>query len=108
MRGRFDRRTRSRRLFLFHRKADVIFRETPGRCPRTGYVVEFGELAALVERIFIRKAMQHRSHPPRESLHFPDAPQADIRIGIEQVAAASVIKVLESPRQYSNVANRQI
>jgi len=42
--------------------------------------------------------MQHGSHPPREPLHFPDAPQAHFRIGVEQVATSSVTRMLESPR----------
>src|ERR1039458_6282357 len=81
----------------FHRKADVVFREGLGCCSRTGHVVQFGELAAVVEGLLIREAVEHGSHPPREPLHFPDAAQADLRISIEQVATSRVIKMLERP-----------
>jgi hypothetical protein len=81
------------------RKADVIFCESPGCRSRAGDVVQLGEFAALVERILIRETMEHRGHPPREPLDSPNQPQAVLRIGIEQVVAPRVIKVLESSRK---------
>jgi hypothetical protein len=62
----------------------------------------------VVEWILIREAMEHGSHPTREPLHFPDAPQADLRICVEQITTSSVIKLLESPREYLNIGNRKI
>jgi len=100
--GEVIRRLPSRRItddeFSFHRETDVILRESLGCGSRTGHVIQFGKLAAMVEGILIWKAMQHGSHPPREPLHFPDAPQAHFRIGVEQVATSSVTRMLESPR----------
>lgn len=93
---------------LFHRKADVIFSERLGRGAGTGHVIQFGELAAMVERILLWETMQHGSHPPREALHFPDTTQADLRIVMEQVIASSGIKMFESPRQYLNVGDREV
>ena len=62
----------------------------------------------MVEGILIREAMEHRSHPPRETLHLPDTPQADLGIGVEQIVTSSVIKPLESPREYLNIGNREV
>src|ERR1035438_9538487 len=94
--------------FSLQRKSHIVLCQGLGCRSRTGYVVQFGELAALVEGILIREAMEHGSHPPREPLHFPNAPQADLRIGVEQVTTSSVIKLLEGPREYLDVGNRQV
>jgi hypothetical protein len=110
--GEVIRRLPSRRItddeFSFHRETDVILRESLGCGSRTGHVIQFGKLAAMVEGILIWKAMQHGSHPPREPLHFPDPPQAHFGIAVEQVATSTVIKMLESPCQYLNIGNREI
>jgi hypothetical protein len=55
------------------RQADVIFGEGLRGSARAGDVVQFGELAALIEGIVVFEAVQHGSHPPRKALHFPDA-----------------------------------
>jgi len=41
-----------------------------------GDVVEFGELAAVVEGIVIGEAVENLGHPPGEALDFPDAAEA--------------------------------
>src|SRR5580693_10764725 len=92
----------------FHRQSDVVFGQRLRRCARTGHTIQFGELAALIEGVFIRKAVQHGSHPPGEALYFPDAPQANFRIIVEQVAASRGIKVLESPGENAHIGDREI
>ncbi len=92
----------------FHRKSNVVFGQRQRGRSRTGHIIEFGELAALVKGIFVREAMQHGSHPPGEPLHLPDAPQADLRICIEQIATSRGIKMFESPGENAHIGDGEI
>src|SRR6266478_9791141 len=49
------------------RQADVILRERSGSHPGADDVVELRALQPLLERV-VRKAVEHRSHPPGEVL----------------------------------------
>ena len=92
----------------FHRKANVVFREGLGCGSRTGYVVQFGELAAMIEGVLIREAMEHGSHPPRKALHFPNAPQAGVRVLVEETPAALLVESAQRPRQHLHIGNREV
>src|SRR6266568_2591466 len=88
-----------RRLISMHRQADVVFGQRLRGGARTDYMLEFGKLPALIERIVVVEAMQHGSHPPGKALHFPDADKEGLRIFPEQAFLSRAIELSEGPRQ---------
>src|ERR1700733_4210406 len=94
--------------YSLQREAHIVLREALGGCARTGHVIQFGELAALVERILVWKTMEHRGHPPRKSLHFPNPSQTSGRVLVEQRLAAAGIESHQSARQNLHIRNSQI
>ena len=60
------------------------------------------------ERILIREAMQHRSHPPRKSLHLPHSPQAGIRVRVESLPLPVFVKINQRRGQHPHVGDRKI
>src|SRR6266404_4879408 len=70
---------------VVHGQTNVVFGQSLRCRSGAGDVIEFGDLAAFVEWIVGRKAVQHRSHPPGKSLYFPDAAQANLRVTIEEL-----------------------
>src|SRR5205085_6717628 len=75
---------------------------------RTGHIVQFCALPPLVERTGIWKQMQHGSHPPGETLHFPHPAQTNLRVTIEQVAFAIAVELGQRLRQHSYIGYRKI
>src|SRR5262249_42933212 len=63
----------------FHRQARVVFSERSRRRGRACHIAELGELAALIERHFIGKAVEDLRHPPGEALRLPDPREAGAR-----------------------------
>src|SRR5215471_7570953 len=68
-------------------KAHVVFRQSRGRRKRAGDIVQLGLLSSMLKLIVTLKPVHHGSHPPRESLCFPDSPQAVFRIGFQKISA---------------------
>src|SRR5215467_10538808 len=66
------------------RQAHVVFCERCGCCPRTGHVVQLRKLSPSIKFVVTGKLVQQRCHPPRKSLHFPYAAQANLRISLKQ------------------------
>src|SRR5258705_10122725 len=89
--------TRIGKSSVVHWQTNVVFGQGLRSSARTGDVVEFGDLAALVERVVARKAVQHGSHPPGKSLHFPNAAQADLRVTFEQLRFSFRVKFRKRP-----------
>ena len=52
--------------------------------------------------------MQHGSHPPGETLHFPHPAQTNLRVTIEQVAFAIAVELGQRLRQHSYIGYRKI
>src|SRR5260370_8274862 len=65
---------------VVHWQTNVVLGQGLRSSARTGDVVKFGDLAALVERVVTRKAVQHGSHPPGKSLPFPNAAHANLKL----------------------------
>src|ERR1019366_4162752 len=68
-----------------HRQPDVVLGQSLRGGARTRHIIQFGELTAPIERMVFGEPMQHRGHPPRKALHLPYAPEAGLRVGIEQI-----------------------
>src|ERR1700688_4546538 len=52
--------------------------------------------------------MQHRRHPPREALDFPNPAQTDFGISPEQLRVARTVKLGKTTYEHPNVHNREI
>src|SRR5438067_10513271 len=62
-------------------QANVVLRERSGSHPGADDVFELRALQPLLERV-IRKAVEHRSHPPGEVLRSPHSLETRLRIRV--------------------------
>src|SRR5260370_24562622 len=90
------------------RQADVVFGQRLRSGPRTGEIFEFGKLPALVEGVVVMETMQHRSHPPGKTLHFPDPVETSLRIFVEPVRAARAVELGKRARENANIGDGQV
>jgi len=74
----------------------------------SGDVVEFGELAAVVEGIVIGEAVEELGHPPGEALDFPDAAETGGGVLGEEIGGAGGIERAESGGEDADVGNGEI
>src|SRR3990167_11164856 len=90
-------------------QADVVLGDGPAPGFGADEVVQLGLLHALAEGVGVGESVQHRGHPPGEALGLPDAPQADFRVLLQQVAAALAVVDLEQDAvQRADVAGGQV
>src|SRR4030095_1226700 len=75
---------------------------------RTDHVIQVSNLAPAIKWILSWESVQHRGHPPRETLDHPHAPQTDIRVLVQEIAATFRIVVVQPSREDLHVRNRQI
>ena len=83
-------------------------RQGGGCGARGGHVVQFGQLAAVVEAVAAFEAVQHGRHPPGEVLRAPHAAQADFGVSIQQVRGAGAIPASDRARENAHVGGGQI
>src|ERR1700722_1085678 len=89
-------------------QADVILCKAGHGGARAGYVVELGELAALIEDIVRVEAVEHGRHPPGEALRFPDAAKARFGVALKNAGLSCLVKLRETFRHDANVCYGEV
>src|SRR5829696_5263951 len=87
---------------------DVVLSQRRRRGSRAGHVLQLGELHIVLEAFVIGIAVQHRGHPPGEALRLPGAPQAGVRVVLQQVGLALLVPCLEGFDEGPYVADGEV
>ena len=82
-----------------HGQAHVVFRDSGQPGARAQIVAAVGGLHFSVERVLIRKIMQQAGHKPAKAFPFPDPIQRQLRVGRQQIAAATMVVFAQNPPQ---------
>ena len=90
---------------FFHGQPDVILGEALRCGARAGEVIEFRELATMVEGVFVGEFVQHGGHPPRKPLHFPYTAQAGLGVLLQGEVPARSVKIAERFGEHLYIGN---
>src|SRR6516162_971053 len=90
------------------RQSHVVFGKHCRSGARTRYIVELRQMNVMRESRFVLEAVQHGSHPPRESLAFPNAAQAALSVLANPLAFSTLVQIHKRTCQHAHVRHREV